>query len=114
MWLIRYSVIPKPNTSAYKEAGGAYVNCWILFAWQDGAEHLAKYEVEKEWTIIKTDDISWIEIDDFEEDDEGKDYFLQAQIDGGCFVFYQYPLNAKETDDDFEEIPDSKFTKLNH
>ena len=28
------------------------------------------------------------------------DYFLQAQIAGGCFVFYNYSLDA-EDDEDF-------------
>ena len=66
MWLIRYHVIPKPNSPEFQKIGGAYVNCWILFAWQDGAEHLAKYEIEKEWIITETDDISWVESDDFD------------------------------------------------
>lgn len=102
MWLIRYHVVPKPNSPAFQECGGAYVNCWILFAWQDGAEHLAKYEVEKEWIITETEEISWVEIGKYNEDPENKEYFLQAQIDGGCFVFYNYPFNAEEKDHDFE------------
>ncbi len=102
MWLISYHVIPKTNSSEFQKIGGAYVNCWILFAWQDGAEHLAKYEVEKEWIITETEDVSWVEIDDFDEKPEEREYFLQAQIDGGCFVFYNYPLDAEDVDEDFE------------
>ena len=114
MWLIRYHVVPKPNSPEFQEAGGAYVNCWILYAWQDGAEYLAKYEVEKEWTIIETEEISWIEIEDFDENDEGKENFLQAQIDGGCFVYHHYPLNAEDTDEDFENVTDSRLLKTNN
>ncbi len=109
MWLIRYHVIPKLNSPEFQKSGGAYVNCWILYARQDGAEYLAKYEVEKEWAITETEEISWIEIDDFDEEDEDKQYFLQSQIDGGCFVYYYYPLNANdENDEDFEDINDSR------
>jgi len=64
MWLITYHAVPKPNSPDFKEVGGAYVNCWILYAWQDGAEHLAKFEVEKEWVITDTEEISWYEVED--------------------------------------------------
>jgi hypothetical protein len=101
MWLIRYHVVPKPNSPEFQKSGGAYVNCWILYAWQDGAEYLAKFEVEKEWIITETDEISWVELDDFD-DEEDREYFLQAQIDGGCFVYHHYPLNAEDIDEDFE------------
>ena len=115
MWLITYHVIPKPNSPEFQKSGGAFVNCWILYAWQDGAEHLAKYEVEKEWTIIETDEISWTELDDFDEVDEDKQYFLQSQIDGGCFVYYHYPLDAEdENDEDFEDTNDSRLLNINN
>jgi hypothetical protein len=114
MWRICYHVVPKPNSQAFQECGGAYVNCWILFAWQDGAEYLAKYEVEKEWIITETDEISWVEIEDLSEDVENKEYFLQAQTDGGCFVFYRYPLNAEEPDGDFEDNVDSRVLRTKH
>lgn len=103
MWLIRYHVIPKFDSPHFQKSGGAYVNCWIFYAWQDGAECLAKFEVEKEWTIIETEEIEWVELDDFEEnEDSEKEYFLQAQTDGGCFVYHHYPLDAVEEDEDFE------------
>ena len=76
MWLITYNAIPKPNSPEFQKSGGAYVNCYILFALQDGAEHLSKYEVEKEWTIIETEEISWVEIEDFENNVEAREYFL--------------------------------------
>lgn len=114
MWLITYNAVPKPNSPEFQKSGGAYVNCYILFAWQDGAELLAKYEVEKEWTVIETEEISWIEVNDFKDNDENKEYFLQAQIDGGCFVFYKYPLEAEESDEDFEDIIDSRLIETNN
>lgn len=115
MWLITYHAIPKPNTPEFNVSGGAYVNCYILFAWQDGAEHLARYEVEKEWTIIETEDVRWVEVEDFIEDPENKEYFLQAQIDGGTFVFHNYPLDAEDTDDeDFEDVVDPRLLRTNN
>jgi hypothetical protein len=115
MWLISYHVIPKPNSPEFKKSGGAYVNCWILYAWQDGAEHLARYEVEKEWTITETEEISWYEINDFDELDEDKQYFLQSQIDGGCFVYYYYPLGAEDEDDKvLQDTADPRLLNINN
>ncbi len=115
MWLISYHIVPKPNSPEFEKSGGAYVNCWILYAWQDGAEHLARYEVEKEWTITEMEEIFWYEIDDFDETHEDKQYFLQSQIDGGCFVYYYYPLDAKDEDDeDFQDIADPRLLKTNN
>ena len=102
MWRISYHVVPKPNSPAFEKCGGAYVNCWILFAWQDGAELLAKYEVEKEWTITEPAEISWYEPGDIDDDSPHKEYYDQAAIDGGCFVFHQYELESEGSDEDFE------------
>ena len=106
MWVITYHVVPKPGTTEFNKSGGAYVDCWILYAWQDGAEHLSKYEVEKEWVITETLGISWIEAEDIADDDPDKEYFEQALVDGGTFVYNLYPLNADEEDEDFELEPD--------
>jgi hypothetical protein len=102
MWVITYHVIPKPNTPAFDECGGAYVDCWILYAWEDGAEYLARYEVEKEWTIVEREGMSWLESDDVPVGDEDREYFDQVLIDGGTFVYNMYPLQATEEDEDFE------------
>ena len=102
MWLISYHVVPKPGTKAFDESDGAYVNCWILFAWQDGAELLAKHEVEKEWIITEPGEISWYDPGDVTEDSPHREYYDQALIDGGCFVFHHYALDAKAVGEDSE------------
>ncbi|MEP7211577.1 MAG: hypothetical protein ABI791_00770 [Acidobacteriota bacterium] len=102
MWLIRYHAVPKADTPAFAESGGAYVQCWILWAWQDGAENLARFEVEKEWIITENEETSWYEPDDFTDDDDNKQYVDEAMMYGGCFVFHHYPLNALESDEDFD------------
>jgi hypothetical protein len=113
MWCITYHVIPKPGTPEFGKTGGAYVDCWILYAWQDGAEHLARYEVEKEWEIIETEGVSWIEAQDMVDDDPDKEYFDQALIDGGMYVFNMYPLHAEEGDEDFEVANTTISTETN-
>ena len=102
----------------FNEIGGAYVNCWIQYAWQDGAEVLARYEVEKEWTITEVEEVFWVEMGDYEDDPDNREYFLQAQIDGGCFVYHQYPLDAPDEDADFQlenaSTSDKSVLRTNH
>ena len=101
MWVITYQVIPKAGTDR-DDCGGAYVDCWILYAWQDGAEHLARYEVEKEWTIVETEGVSWLESEEVPTDDPDREFFDQALIDGGTFVYNTYPLESeRNADEDF-------------
>ena len=115
MWLITYHVIPKPGTPNFEKVGGAYVNCWILFAWQDGAELLAKHEVEKEWTITEPPEISWYDPGDIEPDNPSWEYYEQATIDGGCFVFHTYDDDDEEADEDIKIDDDtSQPSKLSH
>jgi len=102
MWLISYHVVPRPKSPSHEKIGGAYVNCCILYAWQDGAETLAKYEVEKEWIITDTEEISWYEINDFTDEHDDKEYVDQAMVDGGCFVYNKYPVDARDGDEDFD------------
>jgi hypothetical protein len=102
MWRITYHIVPKPNTAKYSEFGGAYVDCWILYAWEDGAEYLARYEVGKEWIILEEEGRWWVESEDLLDGDPNREYFDQAVIDGGTFVYNTYPLEADEEDEDFE------------
>jgi len=102
MWVITYEAIPKPGTEEFGKSGGGFINCWILYAWEDGAKHLARYEVEKEWTIIEEVESSWYESDDIPEEDANRQYYDQALIDGGTFDYNTYPLEADDGDEDFD------------
>jgi hypothetical protein len=117
MWLFTFHVVPRPGSPAITEFGGAYVNCWILYAWQDGAEVLARYEVEKEWIITETVAVSWYDPGEILKSDDHFEYYEQATIDGGVFVYDTYPVEA-EDEEDFElddaASRNSKSTKTNH
>jgi hypothetical protein len=78
MWYFMIKASPKPNTG--KDAGGAYANCWINFPIQDGAEHLAKFYLEKEgWLHEKTQDAKWVERRDYDDDPQKEQYVSEAE-----------------------------------
>jgi hypothetical protein len=97
MWYFILKVSPKPNTELAKEAGGAYVNCWIDFREKEGAEHLAKFYLEQAgWNHEETQEASWVEKDDYEDDPGGMQNYLEAEADSGSFVAQQWGLNGEE------------------
>jgi hypothetical protein len=97
MWYFTLKVSPKPNTALSKEAGGAYVNCWINFREQDGAEHLAKFYLEQAgWDYVETQESRWVEKDDYADHPKGMQNFLEAENDSGSFVVQQWGLNGDE------------------
>jgi hypothetical protein len=108
MYVITLEVEPKPGTPQAADTGGAYAVCWINFQLQDGAELLAKYYVEQGgWTPKNVDQVSWVEEGHYdkevkgEEREELKQYYAEAEEDGVCVVFYQWPPDAEDAHVDY-------------
>jgi hypothetical protein len=102
MFYFVLKVSPKPDTELAKEAGGAYVSCWVNFSEWEGAEHLAKFYLAKEgWSYEETDpDVRWVQRSDYVDDEENLQYFQEAEADGACFVVAQWPVNGEEDEEE--------------
>ena len=97
MWYFVLRVSPKPDTKLAREAGGAFVNCWIDFREKDGAEHLAKfYLAQQGWDYGETQEANWVENDDYHDDSEGGQHFSEAQTNSACFVINQWATNGED------------------
>jgi hypothetical protein len=97
MWYFVLKVSPKPDTENAKEFGGAYVNCWIDFREQIGAEHLAKFYLDQEgWQYDKTEEANWVEKEDYDDDSAGMEHFLGALTNSACFVINSWGVNGEE------------------
>ena len=97
MWYFILKVSPKPDTPLATEAGGAFVNCWIDFREQEGAEHLAKFYLDQEeWQYEKTQEATWVEKQDYDDDPEGAEHFSEAETNSACFVVNQWGVNGEE------------------
>lgn len=105
MWLITVEAIPnvKENPQDAKEYGGAYVNCWINFLIEDGAVELAKFYIrENGWIPLEiSEENLWFDVDDCETTEQ-KQYFSEAEEFGASLVWYYYPFEADDEDEDFE------------
>jgi len=97
MWFFELRVSPKPDTDISKEAGGAFVNCWIDFREREGAEHLAKFYLAQEgWDHAETTESKWVEKQDYVDNPQGLQYFSEAETDSACFVIHQWSVTEKE------------------
>ncbi|MHC5076921.1 MAG: hypothetical protein ACYTFM_10890 [Planctomycetota bacterium] len=104
MWV--FTIIARPNSEnkEFKDIGGAYVNAWIDFKDQAGAEALARFYIENEdWIPEKTRDVGWLTISDYDKDDKNRGYLQEAEENGSCLVFHQWPKDAIDDDHDYEE-----------
>ena len=99
MWYFVLKVSPKPKTQHATEAAGAFVNCWIDFREQEGAEHLAKFYLSQEgWDYEETQEAVWVEKATYDPDSEGMQHFLEAEANSACFVVNQWPPNGEDQD----------------
>jgi hypothetical protein len=99
MWYFVLKVSPKPKTQLAIEAAGAFVNCWIDFREQEGAEQLAKFYLTQEgWDFEETQEATWVDRTTYDPDSEGMGYFLEAEANSSCFVVHQWPPNGEDQD----------------
>lgn len=97
VWYFIFKVSPKPNTSLAEEAGGAFVNCWIDFREQEGAKHLAKFYLDQEgWQYEETQEATWVEKVDYDDDAIGMQHFSEAEVNSACFVINEWPNNGED------------------
>lgn len=97
MWYFILKVTPKPDTPLASEAGGAFVNCWIDFREQEGAEHLAKFYLDREgWQYEETQERNRVEKGDCDDDAEGMEHFSEAEMNSASFLVNQWPANGEE------------------
>jgi hypothetical protein len=95
---------PAPDNEQEHGSGGAFVNCWINYILQDGAEVLARYYIERAgWIPAATHEHRWVEADDYKDEPENLHYYLEAQANGASFVFNSWPADAEDADTDYAE-----------
>jgi len=97
MFLFLIEVTPKVDSIHVQDLGGAFAKCWIDFSQEHGAEHLARYYLEEEgWQPLQTEEVRFVEREDVEDDPQSLQYFMEAKVDGACFVFYKWPSDEED------------------
>ena len=103
MYYFMLNAAPQPGNERAAEAGGAYVNCWVNFALEVGAELLARHYVEQDgWKVSAVEERNWVEREQYEEDPETLAYYEEAEQDGISLAFYLWPKDAEDTDVEYK------------
>lgn len=104
MFLFTIKATPDPdNPDIDDDIGGAYVNVWINFPEEEAAELIAKFYItDAGWIPGLTIESYWVEEEDYDEDEEDLDYFLEALNDGSSLVFNQWPKDADDANTEYE------------
>lgn len=101
MYFFTIQATAKPGTQQAEETGGAYINCWINFVSQDGAELLARYYIEQsDWVPGEKMEERWLEAKDYVAQPELLQYYRQAEEEGTCFIYHTWPMGAGNDDSD--------------
>lgn len=95
MFFIALMARPRPDNLHTAPDGtrvdGAFVNCWINFMREEGAEQLARYYVGEEgWIIDEVTELHWTERGDYEEGSNALQGFLEAEETGISFWYYTW------------------------
>jgi hypothetical protein len=92
---------PTPDAGELADAGGAYVNCWILNEDRQPAEQRATSLIEEcGWSVEALEEQGTVTSDDYAEDDEDRQFYEQSLVEGEVLVFNVWPRDDNDDDDE--------------
>ncbi len=109
MYLFTFLASPTPDAKEFHEAGGAYVNCWILGADRDdrddrddreAAEERARELIEEYgWDVEALEEGAIVSGADYPQDDEDRVFYEQALVEREVLVFNTWPRGDEDDGD---------------
>lgn len=104
MYYFMIEATPAPDNTEEQDVGGAYVNCWVNFGLEDGAEVLAfHYIQEAGWVPGTIHERKQVSKDLYQSDPEYLPYYLEAEADGVSLVFHIWGADAEDADVEYPE-----------
>src|SRR5687768_10147576 len=91
IYFVGFRARPGQALAESSEVGGAFVNCWIKAGSDDEAQNVAHSFIASEGWIIEAVEHAPRLVT--EPDKETEEYFEQAEIDGSCYVFHNWPVD---------------------
>lgn len=109
MFFYTFLAVPTPDAKEFQDSGGAYVNCWIRSDGSDRyqAEERAKALIhEYGWSVEALEEGAIVNSESYDEDDEDREFFEQALVEGEVLVFNTWPRGEDDEDEEEEEEGD--------
>ena len=92
MYFFTFRAVPTPDAREFSEAAGAYVNCWIQNSGREAAEELAAELIrDYGWSVESLEEGAIVSSEDYEDDDEDREFYEQALVEGEVLVFNTWP-----------------------
>lgn len=92
VWLLTYEVVPQPGNPAFRKAGGAFVNCWILADSQAAAADVAVHFLsDNHWLVVELTDVERVDTRNERYPPASVTLIEQARTDGAAFCFNAWP-----------------------
>jgi hypothetical protein len=92
IYFFTFLAVPTSEAKEFDKAGGAYVHCWIQGDAPDTAEERATDLIyEYGWAVESLEDEAVVTREDYTEDDEDRELFEQALVEGEVLVFNTWP-----------------------
>jgi hypothetical protein len=100
IFFVQYHAEPTPESEAFEECGGAYVNCWVTAISEEEARKTATAAIqESKWKILSMEEACReVTEEHYSGDEESLEHYRQAALDGECYVYYQWPNEPQEED----------------
>ncbi len=101
MFLFTFLAVPTPDAQEFEEAGGAYVNCWILGDDKAAAEQRATQLIEEYgWAVEALEEGAIVSSADYPPGEEDREFYEQALIEREVLVFNTWPRGEEDEEDD--------------
>ena len=107
MFHLTFLAVPTPDAQEFHDAGGAYVSCWIQGRERDAAERRARELIQDYgWSVEGLEEGAIVSSADYGTDDEDREFYEQALVEGEVLVFNTWPRGADDDEDDEDEEDD--------
>ena len=104
MFLLTYLAAPTPDAREFQDSGGAYVSCWIQNQDRQEAEKRATELIEEYgWSVEALQDGSVVTSADYARDDEDREFYEQALVEGEVLVFNTWPRGGDDDGEGFDD-----------
>src|SRR6266545_3343881 len=106
MYFLTFHAVPTPDAKEFLDAGGAYVSCWIQSTERSDAEKRAAELIhDYGWSVEALEDGTIVTSADYTADDEDREFFEQALVEGEVLVFNTWPRGEEDEDEEADVDP---------
>ena len=104
MYFFTFLSQPTPHAQEFADFEGAYVNCWIRNDDRDEAQARAAELIrDYGWTVEALEGSETVSSGNYPEDDEDREFYEQALVEGEVLVFNTWPRGEEEDEEEVEE-----------